>query len=1244
MKRDRRNLATRHKSIDQRREAILEYGDSRAVGGEETFRMIFQNSPLGIFRSTFEGQLLEVNPALVKMFGYDSAEDMVGQIHDVASQMYVRPEDRRAIVSQQFHSNDVTHHLNHYRRKDGSEFSANLHLKTVRDSAARPIFLLGIVEDPTERERMEERLRSLHKHALGLSSAKDLDAIVNYTLDTMQRVLDFGAVEFDVIEDGFVKVRRSRGNIGLFYLIPRKVEGPGAVAKAARELKSVRVNDAAMEPSYVDRMGPNWKGPPTMLSELATPVIIDGRAVGVLNVEHTRRNAFSEQDQILLENLASHVASEIKRLEHERRLNNYSKELRRSSQFLEAIIENANVWLNVLDERKNVVMWNKAAETISGYSRKEVLGHGKIWDWLYPDQAYRSEVTESVNDVLKKGRADEDVETHIRRKDGEIRIISWNERSILGENGKAIGSIAIGRDVTERRRMEEELKQYSTRLEELVKEKSGKLVESERRFRELASLLPQIVFELDVKGNYTFVNRSGIAASGYTEEEVYSGLNAVETFVEGDREKIKKSIDRILAGKSVHPYEFTALRKDGSTFPVLIHSTAIIHDGKHIGVRGVAMDITERKTAENELRQSERRFRELAELLPQIVFETDESGVFTYVNRVGLLSTGYTEDDLRNRAHNIFQLVPPEEYRKVSESLARQNKREPIQIELKVLRKDGSVFPALVYADAIVRDRKIVGFRGVVVEITEQKRIQEELQTARRRLEHLVATNPAAIYSGKPLPDYSDWYLTYISDRVTSLLGFEPQQYLDLEFWRSRLHPDDRSPTRIAMARILKEGHGSVDYRFLHRNGTYRWLREEATADRNDSGVPVEVRGYLTDITDLKMSEKAQRESEARYARLFENSPISLWEEDFSQVKRYFENLRSRGINDLRNHLLKNPEDVARCGSMVKILNVNAATLKLYGAESVSELIGELRRVLTREEYQDNFIEELVALWNGKTSFSSEFDNQTVTGETKHVDLILTVIPGYEETLGKVLVSIIDLTERKQIERRLQQAQRLAAMGETAAMVGHDLRNPLQGIAGALHLLKEGSLSSAERTEILGMIEKSLDYADSIVRDLAAYSAEIQLNLTNLTPKGIISEARRAVRIPTNVSFEDLTEDSPTFRADLARLRRVFVNLMENALDAMAQGGKLTIQSKCFEGAVQIIVSDSGIGMPEKVAANLWKPFQTTKAKGLGLGLSISKRIVDAHRGTISVKSEPGAGTTITVTLPTRVGDEEVRQ
>ena len=102
MKRDRRNLATRHKSIDQRRQAILEYGDSRAVGGEETFRMIFQNSPLGIFRSTFEGQLIEVNPALVKMFGYESAEDMVSQIHDIARQMYVRPEDRRAIVSQQF--------------------------------------------------------------------------------------------------------------------------------------------------------------------------------------------------------------------------------------------------------------------------------------------------------------------------------------------------------------------------------------------------------------------------------------------------------------------------------------------------------------------------------------------------------------------------------------------------------------------------------------------------------------------------------------------------------------------------------------------------------------------------------------------------------------------------------------------------------------------------------------------------------------------------------------------------------------------------------------------------------------------------------------------------------------------------------------------------------------------------------------------------------------------------------------
>jgi signal transduction histidine kinase len=230
------------------------------------------------------------------------------------------------------------------------------------------------------------------------------------------------------------------------------------------------------------------------------------------------------------------------------------------------------------------------------------------------------------------------------------------------------------------------------------------------------------------------------------------------------------------------------------------------------------------------------------------------------------------------------------------------------------------------------------------------------------------------------------------------------------------------------------------------------------------------------------------------------------------------------------------------------------------------------------------------------------------------------------------------------MEQRLAESERLAAIGHTAAMVGHDLRNPLQGMAGALHLLKQESLTAEERNEMLQVIEKSLDYSDAIIKDLSDYSAEIQLELAQATPMSITRDAIGAVKVPQNVRVQDLSEDQPTLRVDPDRMRRVFINLIENAIDVMPQGGTLTITSKKSDGNVEIALTDTGSGIPEKVMENLWKPLQTTKAKGLGLGLAICKRIMDAHGGNISAKSKAGEGTTVTIRLPIKPDEVEVKQ
>jgi signal transduction histidine kinase len=230
-----------------------------------------------------------------------------------------------------------------------------------------------------------------------------------------------------------------------------------------------------------------------------------------------------------------------------------------------------------------------------------------------------------------------------------------------------------------------------------------------------------------------------------------------------------------------------------------------------------------------------------------------------------------------------------------------------------------------------------------------------------------------------------------------------------------------------------------------------------------------------------------------------------------------------------------------------------------------------------------------------------------------------------------------DVSVRKRLEERVLKAERLAAIGETAAMVGHDLRNPLQGMAGASYVLKQqlGSNPSEKAREMLELIEDELDYSDKIVTDLLDFSGEITLSLTQTTPRQITNDALQLVKIPKNVTVENQTEAEPIMRVDAGKVQRLFVNVVGNAIDAMPGGGKLTIRSKKSNNAVQITFADTGTGMPKKVMENLWKPLQTTKAKGIGLGLAICKRIVEAHGGSISVESSGGKGTTFTIALPT---------
>ena len=595
---------------------------------------------------------------------------------------------------------------------------------------------------------------------------------------------------------------------------------------------------------------------------------------------------------------------------------------------------------------------------------------------------------------------------------------------------------------------------------------------------------------------------------------------------------------------------------------------------------------------------------------------------------------------------HVSQVIGEDAYEKTRPHIEAGLRGEPQSYEYEVQRLGETHCIRAMYVPDIDKG-KVKGIFVLGMDVTEQKQLDEKLRSAKERLEYVVDSNPAVIYLAKPLPDYSDYCTTYHSKSVASMTGFESNEFMGEKgagFWASRVHPDDLAAYRAATPELWAKGHGTNEYRFLHKDGTYRWIREEAKVVRDSKGNVQDIIGYWTDVTDRKKMEEELKESERRYRRLFESSPLSLWEEDFSEAKKYLENLRAKGITDLRGFLFEYPDEVGKCASMVKIVNVNDATLRLYGVESMNELLGELRRVLMHESMA-NFREELLTLLGGKTTFSSDFENRTLAGETKHVNLILNVVPGYEDTLAKVLVTIIDLTERKQMEERLHQTERLAAIGETAAMVGHDLRNPLQALMTGLYVVKKqlASEKPEDRAEAVSLFEslgEQVIYMNKIVADLQGYSGPIAVEPVEIELTKLLKDALSTVRVPENVETTLVAQDTMRVLVDPTLMKRIMVNLVSNAIQAMPNGGRLTITVVDGPRDFSVAVQDTGLGIAPEDLTQLFTPFFTKKAKGQGLGLAVCKRMAEAQGGKITVESKLGQGSIFTVSIPLKVNVE----
>jgi len=257
-------------------------------------------------------------------------------------------------------------------------------------------------------------------------------------------------------------------------------------------------------------------------------------------------------------------------------------------------------------------------------------------------------------------------------------------------------------------------------------------------------------------------------------------------------------------------------------------------------------------------------------------------------------------------------------------------------------------------------------------------------------------------------------------------------------------------------------------------------------------------------------------------------------------------------------------------------------------------------------------------------------------GSTYPVELTISSLRDAQEMPYGFVVIIRDLTEKKELEKKLFNAERLAAIGELAGMVGHDLRNPLAAIKNAVYFLKKkgASIKEEQAKTMLETIESGVAHSDKIINDLLDYARNIHLELEVDSVRNVLIDALTVVRIPENVQVLNAVPEEPTIRVDKNKIERVFINLVKNAIDAMPNGGTITISCKQANDKFEITFADTGTGIPEEIIPKIFSPLFTTKAQGMGFGLAICKRMVEAHGGTITVETEKGKGTAFKVTLP----------
>ena len=460
----------------------------------------------------------------------------------------------------------------------------------------------------------------------------------------------------------------------------------------------------------------------------------------------------------------------------------------------------------------------------------------------------------------------------------------------------------------------------------------------------------------------------------------------------------------------------------------ILHITKF-EDEDHIWVVLAHENITKRKLSEQALKETSEQFRTLFEASPDAIMLVDPQGDWPILdcNVAGGAMNGYTRDELVGQSVNVFNVTPgtPDER---SGYLEQVRKAGILRYETAHRRKDGTIFPIEVSTSLVtVGGREVV--LGIDRDITERKHAEEALRQSEALYRRAIEVAGAVPYYETYYDDGKAIKYEFIGEGIRQITGYGPEEF-NAKVWDSlveevHLVEDLEGYSLNEGIQRVRSGEYPIwkcEHRIRARDGKIHWVFEAAVEMRDEYGVSHGSIGTYQDITKRKQAEDALRESEKRYRALFEDVPIAIWEEDFSEVKKYLDTLKQLGVTDFRGYFEAHPEAVAYCAEIMKVLDVNNTALDMFEADSKEELIRSTIEELSKGE-QENNLEDLIAIAEGRTGRGWEGADETLKNKPIEISLNWSVFPGYEADYSKVIVTTMDITSRKQAEEALRQSE-----------------------------------------------------------------------------------------------------------------------------------------------------------------------------------------------------------------------------